>query len=122
MDSRWWHEGKSFATLPPTIRLTTASFGRPLGPLVFEWMFVAHQVGAAVAAYGAGLTRTVEGTYAPTFLTPGMLCVVAGIGRSALSETGRRPSRRRRRHDAGLPPAAGTPLSHCGFSSTAACP
>jgi hypothetical protein len=51
------------ATLPPTIRLTTASFGRTLGPLVFGWMFVAHQVGAAVAAYSAGLTRTVEGTY-----------------------------------------------------------
>lgn len=53
-------------------------------------MFVAHQVGAALAAYGAGLTRTVEGTYAPAFLTSGMLCVVAGllslfIGRSALS-------------------------------------
>ena len=36
-----------FATLPPTIRLATTSFGRTLGPLVFGWMFVAHQVGAA---------------------------------------------------------------------------
>jgi sugar phosphate permease len=68
-----------FATLPPTIRLTTTTFGRTLGPLVFGWMFVAHQVGAALAAYGAGLTRTVEGTYAPAFVTSGILCVVAGI-------------------------------------------
>lgn len=68
-----------------------------------------------------------EDTYAPTFLTYGMLRFVAGllslfIGCSALRRPFDGPSRRRRRHDAGLPPAAGTPLSHCGFSSTAACP
>lgn len=68
-----------FATLPPTIRLTTSAFGRTLGPLVFGWMFVAHQVGAAIAAYGAGLTRTIEGTYAPAFLTSGALCLGAGL-------------------------------------------
>jgi sugar phosphate permease len=79
-----------FATLPPTIRLTTTTFGRTLAPLVFGWMFVAHQIGAALAAYGAGLTRTVEGTYAPAFVTSGVLCFVAGslslfIGRTVLS-------------------------------------
>jgi sugar phosphate permease len=68
-----------FATLPPTIRLTTSLFGRTLAPLVFGWMFVAHQVGAAVAAYGAGLTRTVEGTYSPAFVASGLMCVVAGL-------------------------------------------
>ena len=81
-----------FATLPPTIRLTTAAFGRKQGPLVFGWMFVAHQVGAAVALYGAGLARTVEGTYVPAFLTSGTLCVAAGflclfIGRRQSDET-----------------------------------
>jgi len=39
----------------------------------------AHQVGAAIAAYGAGLTRTVEGTYAPAFISSGVLCLVAGL-------------------------------------------
>jgi MFS family permease len=68
-----------FATLPPTIRLTTSSFGRVQGPVVFGWMFVLHQVGAAAAAYGAGLTRTVEGTYVPAFMASGVLCVVAGL-------------------------------------------
>ncbi|MDX8470279.1 MFS transporter [Mesorhizobium sp. VK23B] len=82
-----------FATLPPTIRMTTATFGKTLGPLVFGWMFVAHQLGAAVATFAAGLTRTVEGTYAPAFVVSGLLCVVAGvlclfIGRKpALDET-----------------------------------
>lgn len=68
-----------FATLPPIIRLTTSTFGRVQGPLVFGWMFVAHQLGAAAAAYGAGLTRTVEGTYSPAFLASGVMCVAAGL-------------------------------------------
>src|SRR5260221_2578335 len=68
-----------FATLPPTIRLTTDRFGRALGPLVFGWMFVAHQLGAALAALGAGWTRTLDGTYIPAFAISGALCVVAGI-------------------------------------------
>ncbi|MGY4225030.1 putative MFS family arabinose efflux permease [Bradyrhizobium sp. USDA 4503] len=68
-----------FATLPPTIRLTTSNFGLSSGPLVFGWMFVAHQIGAAIAAYGAGVTRTLEGTYAPAFALSGVLCIVAGI-------------------------------------------
>jgi predicted MFS family arabinose efflux permease len=68
-----------FATLPPTIRLTTSKFGLSSGPLVFGWMFVAHQMGAAIAAYGAGVTRTLEGTYAPAFALSGFLCVIAGF-------------------------------------------
>jgi sugar phosphate permease len=68
-----------FATLPPTTRLTTTAFGRTMAPLVFGWMFVAHQAGASVAALGAGLTRTVEGTYVPAFLLSGVLCVIAGL-------------------------------------------
>lgn len=68
-----------FATLPPTIRLTTDRFGAAIGPLVFGWMFLAHQVGASVAAYGAGLTRTLDGTYAPAFALSGVLCIVAGF-------------------------------------------
>ena len=73
-----------FATLPPTIRLTTDRFGAAVGPLVFGWMFVAHQIGAAAAAFGAGLTRTLDGTYAPAFALSGMLCVVAGFASLAI--------------------------------------
>lgn len=73
-----------FATLPPTIRLTSDRFGAAVGPLVFGWMFVAHQIGAAVAAFGAGLTRTLDGTYAPAFALSGMLCVVAGFASLAI--------------------------------------
>jgi sugar phosphate permease len=77
-----------FATLPPTIRLTTDRFGRMMAPLVFGWMFVAHQVGAALAAFGAGWTRTLDGTYAPAFIVSGVLCVIAGVMSLAISGQG----------------------------------
>ncbi len=64
---------------PPTIRLTTDRFGTAMAPLVFGWMFVGHQIGASIAAYGAGLTRTLDGTYAPAFALSGILCIVAGF-------------------------------------------
>jgi MFS family permease len=73
-----------FATLPPTIRLTTDRFGGAVGTLVFGWMFVAHQIGASAAALGAGLTRTLDGTYAPAFALSGILCVVAGFASLAI--------------------------------------
>lgn len=73
-----------FATLPPTISLTTDRFGAALGPLVFGWMFVAHQIGASIAAYGAGLRRTLDATYAPTFALSSILCVAAGFASLAI--------------------------------------
>lgn len=75
-----------FATLPPTIRLTTGKFGLSSGPLVFGWMFVAHQIGAAIATYGAGVTRTLEGTYAPAFALSGFLCIIAGFACLLISD------------------------------------
>ena len=48
----------SIATVPPTVRLATDAFGRQDGPVVFGWIFAAHQVGAAFAALGAGAIRT----------------------------------------------------------------
>lgn len=78
-----------FATLPPIIRLTTAHFGRATAPLVFGWMLVAHQIGAALAAYAAGWTRTLDGTYAPAFVVSGMLCVLVGIASLFISRAPR---------------------------------
>jgi sugar phosphate permease len=76
------------ATVPPTVALATRSFGRDRGTLIFGWVFSAHQVGAAVAATGAGVIRTVTGDYLLAFLTAGALCLVAavlslGVGRQA---------------------------------------
>ena len=51
------------ATVPPTVRLTTDVFGKDSAPVVFGWVVAGHQLGAAFAAYGAGLLRASLGTY-----------------------------------------------------------
>ncbi len=67
------------ATVPPTVRLAAKSFGREKGPLVFGWIFTGHQLGAAVATYGAGAARTELGTYLPAFYAAGAMCLVAAL-------------------------------------------
>ena len=67
------------ATVPPTVRLTAQRFGPERANLVFGWIFAGHQAGAAFAAFGAGLSRTVLSTYLPAFFFAGALCVVAAV-------------------------------------------
>ena len=67
------------ATVPPTVKLAAASFGREKAGVVFGWVFAAHQVGAAVGAFGAGFTRSSLATYLPAFYTAGAACLVAAL-------------------------------------------
>ncbi len=67
------------ATVPPTVKLAAATFGREKAGLMFGWVFAAHQVGAAVAAFGAGFTRSELSTYLPAFYTAGTACLVAAL-------------------------------------------
>ena len=67
------------ATVPPTVRLTAQRFGPERANLVFGWIFAGHQLGAGVAAFGAGLSRTVLQTYLPAFFVAGALCIVAAL-------------------------------------------
>ena len=67
------------ATVPPTVRLTAQRFGPERANLVFGWIFAGHQLGAAVAAYGAGLSRTVLSSYLPAFFVAGALCIIAAV-------------------------------------------
>ena len=60
------------ATVPPTLRLTIAAFGDRDGPIVFGWIVAGHQVGAASAAFLAGLLRVVEGRYLEAFVIAGL--------------------------------------------------
>lgn len=66
------------ATVPPTVALCQRHFGER-GPIVFGWVFTAHQVGAAVVAYGAGAIRDSSGSYSAAFLISGGLCFVAAV-------------------------------------------
>jgi sugar phosphate permease len=67
------------ATVPPTVRLTAQRFGPERANLVFGWIFAGHQLGAGVAAFGAGLSRTMLATYLPAFFMAGALCIVAAL-------------------------------------------
>jgi len=67
------------ATVPPTVRLTSATFDRQRAPMIFGWIFAGHQLGGAVAAYGAGLTRTVMQSYNPALYAAGATCIVAAV-------------------------------------------
>lgn len=76
------------ATVPPTVALATKCFGRERGPLIYGWIFASHQVGAAVAATGAGVIRTLTGDYFFAFVFAGGACLLAavlsmGVGRTA---------------------------------------
>src|SRR5690606_12775302 len=64
------------ATVPPTIALCRRHFG-DAGPIVFGWVFASHQIGAAVAATGAGLIRDTMGGYTPAIAGAGLLCFLA---------------------------------------------
>ncbi len=65
------------ATVPPTVKLAAQEFGKERAGMVFGWVFAAHQLGAAVAAYGAGLTRTLLLTYNPALFAAGAACLLA---------------------------------------------
>jgi len=67
------------ATIPPTVKLANQAFGERDAPIVFGWIAVGHQAGAAAAAFGAGLIRQETGSYLPAFLTAGILALVAAI-------------------------------------------
>jgi sugar phosphate permease len=67
------------ATVPPTARLCTDCFGKERSAVLFGWCLAAHQVGAAIAAAGAGAVRTVQGTYSYAFWFSGALCVVTSL-------------------------------------------
>ena len=67
------------ATVPPTVKLAAAEFGAERAALVFGWVFAAHQLGAATAAYGAGLSRSVLSSYTPALYAAGAACLVAAV-------------------------------------------
>ncbi|WP_308636431.1 MFS transporter [Paenibacillus silvisoli] len=67
------------ATVPPTAKLASDSFGKEKAGMIFGWVVVAHQAGAAVAAYEAGLLRDWLGSYTVPFVMSGFLCLLASL-------------------------------------------
>jgi sugar phosphate permease len=67
------------ATVPPTVRLTNEAFGRENTGVIYGWIGASHQLGASMAAFGAGAIRTMLGDYQLAFWIAGLLCVLAGL-------------------------------------------
>ena len=80
------------ATVPPTIALCRKAFGES-APVVFGWVFACHQVGAALAAIGAGILRDRLGNYDLAWYIAGGLAILAAglsvaVGRGQASDSG----------------------------------
>jgi predicted MFS family arabinose efflux permease len=59
--------------------LTANLFGKERSSIVFGWIVAGHQLGAALAAFGAGAIRTYLGNYTSAFLLAGLMCVIATL-------------------------------------------
>jgi hypothetical protein len=66
-----------FATVPPTIALTGDTFGKNAIGTVYGWIFLSHQLGAALMALGGGVIRVWLGDYSLAFVIGGALGLVA---------------------------------------------
>jgi len=64
------------ATVPPTVALCREIFG-DRGTIVFGWVFAAHQIGAAAAAFATGVIRDVFGTYTYAWWAGAATCAIA---------------------------------------------
>jgi predicted MFS family arabinose efflux permease len=64
------------ATVPPTFWLCREIFGVQYGAIVYGWVYAAHQIGGAVAAFLAGVMRVHFGDYALAFYITGAICML----------------------------------------------
>ncbi|MDO7486426.1 MFS transporter [Peribacillus frigoritolerans] len=67
------------ATVPPTISISRQVFGMGKSGIVYGWIFAAHQVGAAVAAYGGGLIFKIFSSYTWAFFLAGIFCLLGSL-------------------------------------------
>ncbi len=67
------------ATIPPTVKLITQTFGREKTGLMYGWVTCVHQMGGASAAFFGGVMRDSFDTYMHAFLISGLLCLLASV-------------------------------------------
>jgi predicted MFS family arabinose efflux permease len=81
------------ATVPPTVALCREIFGDD-GTIVFGWVFASHQIGAAAAAFAAGVIRDQTGSYSLAWFGGAALCAVAAALSWIVGSSGQRQARR----------------------------
>ncbi len=80
-----------FASVPPTVILTGEAFGEQAIGKIYGWVFLSHQIGAALAAAGAGTVFIYFGSYEPAFLAGGFVALLAGVLSFAIPYQGSQP-------------------------------
>jgi len=80
------------ATVPPTTALVADKFGRGNVGTVYGWVFCAHMIGAALAAWLGGVARDALGSYGAAFIVSAILSIAAagltpGMGRQTRPAT-----------------------------------
>ncbi|WP_394360821.1 MFS transporter [Amycolatopsis sp. SB7-3] len=73
------------ATVPPTVALCVRQYGAA-GPIVFGWVFASHQLGAGLAAFGAGAIRDASGSYALAWYIAASLAVLASVASLSITK------------------------------------
>jgi sugar phosphate permease len=73
--------------------LTSNIFGIQKAGIVYGWIMVTHQLGAAAFAYASGLVRTDLGSYSSAFVVSGGICIVAALLVLRVGRTSRPASR-----------------------------
>jgi hypothetical protein len=63
----------------PCVALVADRFGRMNVGTVFGWVFLSHQIEAALASYLGGVARDSFGNYTAAFLGAGILAVMAAM-------------------------------------------
>lgn len=66
-----------FATVPPSMAITADTFGRQNVGKVYGWIFMSHQIGAAIMASTAGALRVWMGDYNTAFFSGGFIAMIA---------------------------------------------
>ncbi len=66
-----------FATVPPSMAITADTFGKQNVGKVYGWIFMSHQIGAAIMASAAGAVRDHVGDYNLAFLSGGLIAMLA---------------------------------------------
>ena len=66
-----------YATGPSTVAIAADTFGRHAVARIFGWIFLAHQLGATVAGYGAGIVYDMFGEYQYAFLAGAIMALIA---------------------------------------------
>jgi predicted MFS family arabinose efflux permease len=67
------------ATVPSSVDIANRVFATKKAPILFGWISASHQVGASVAAFFVGASRSATGSYLGSFVIAGFVALGAAL-------------------------------------------